>query len=97
LGQAFAWRSLGRSLLANFKACAVLLRLLATKAAASKSISYNNGWPLLPLQHSKNPADAASKASCEQRLRNVGKLADFSAAKNFSFVLRLAALRKQVA
>jgi len=43
LGQGLLWRSLGRSLLANFKACAALLRLLAAaaqpKAAASKSIS----------------------------------------------------------
>jgi len=29
LGQGLLWRSLGRSLLANFKACAALLRLLA--------------------------------------------------------------------
>jgi len=43
LGQGLLWRSLGRSLLANFKACSALLRLLAAaaqpKAAASKSIS----------------------------------------------------------
>jgi len=32
---------------------------------------YKNGWPLLPLQHSKTLTDAASKASCEQCLRTI--------------------------
>jgi len=43
LGQGLLWRSLGRSLLANFKACAALLRLLAAAAqpkAAASSIKY---------------------------------------------------------
>jgi hypothetical protein len=46
---------------------------------------YKNGWPLLPLQHSKNLADAASKASCKQRLRSASKRANFSVAKNLPF------------
>jgi hypothetical protein len=33
-----------------------------------------NGWPLLPLQHSKNLGDAASKASREQYLRKTSKI-----------------------
>jgi len=54
----------------KFNACAALLRLLAAaaqpKAAASKSTSLiMSDWPLLPLQHSKNPTDAANKASPE--------------------------------
>jgi hypothetical protein len=35
---------------------------------------YKNGWPLLPLQYSKNYTDAASKASREQYLRSEGKI-----------------------
>jgi len=73
LGQGLLWRSLGRSLLANFIACTALLRLLAAaaqpKAAASKSTSLiMNVCPLLPLQLPKNYTDAASKASLAQRL-----------------------------
>jgi hypothetical protein len=35
---------------------------------------YKNGCPLLPLQHSKKPHEAASKASPEQCLRSAGKI-----------------------
>jgi hypothetical protein len=47
------------------------------KAAASKSTSLiMNGWPLLPLQHSKNYTDSAtqslSRTTLEKRGQNFG-------------------------
>jgi hypothetical protein len=49
----------------------------------------------LPLQHSKNQHEAASKASREQRLRSAGKRANFSAAKNLPFCYREEIFKKR--
>jgi hypothetical protein len=70
-----------------------LLRLLAAaaqpKAAASKSTSLiMSDCPLLPLQHSKNRTDAASKASCEQSLRSAGQKGKFFRRQKFAPLLK---------
>jgi hypothetical protein len=49
---------------------------------------YKNGCPLLPLQHSKNRTDAASKASCEQSLRSAGQKGKFFRRQKFALLLK---------
>jgi hypothetical protein len=70
-----------------------LLRLLAAatqpKAAVSKSTSLiMNGWPLLPLQHSKNHTDAATQSLSRTMLEKRGQKGKFFRHQKFALLLK---------
>jgi hypothetical protein len=67
LGAGLLWRSLGRSLRANFNACAALLWLAAgcgqpPAACVQNQFVYKNGLSALPLRHSKKYTVAAMQS-----------------------------------
>jgi len=99
VGAGLTWRSLGRSLLANFNACAALLRLAAgcgqpPAACVQNQFVYKNGLSASRNQQVKTN-DAGCRASREQCLRSAGKRQILVRAK-FAFLLKLSTNKKSI-